>query len=73
MCCAVASFSCIDATGKYLIHHMDTLQVVWARYFFAAALTLIVTNPITRPGLTRTQPAVFASRTLGAVAVLDRP
>ncbi len=55
MCCAVASFSCIDATGKYLIHHMDTLQVVWARYFFAAALTLIVTNPITRPGLTRTR------------------
>ncbi len=54
MCCAVAWFSCIDATGKYLNHHMDTLQVVWARYFFAAALTLIVTNPITRPGLTRT-------------------
>lgn len=55
MCCAVVSFSCIDASGKFLIHHMDTLQVVWARYFFAAVLTLIFTNPITRPGLTRTR------------------
>jgi drug/metabolite transporter (DMT)-like permease len=54
MCCAVVSFSCLDATGKYLNHHMDTLQVVWARYFFAVVLTLIVTNPVTRPGLTRT-------------------
>jgi drug/metabolite transporter (DMT)-like permease len=55
MCCAVATFSCIDTTGKYLIHYMDTLEVVWARYFFAAALTLVITNPVTRPGLTRTK------------------
>ncbi len=54
MCCAVATFSCLDATGKYLNYHMDTLQVVWARYFFAFVLTLMFTNPLTQPGLTRT-------------------
>ncbi len=54
MCAAVASFSCLDATGKYLNHHMDTAQVVWARYFFAFALTLTFVNPFNRPGLTRT-------------------
>jgi len=54
MCCAVASFSCLDATGKYLNHHMTTTEVVWARYFFAFALTLAFVNPINRPGLMRT-------------------
>jgi drug/metabolite transporter (DMT)-like permease len=54
MCCAVASFSCLDTTGKYLNYHMDTIQVVWARYFFAFALTLVFSNPATRPGLMRT-------------------
>lgn len=54
MCCAVASFSCLDAIGKYLNYHMDTLQVVWARYFFAFVLTLVFTNPVTQPGLTNT-------------------
>jgi drug/metabolite transporter (DMT)-like permease len=54
MCCAVASFSCLDTTGKYLNYHMDTIQVVWARYFFAFALTIIPVNPLTRPGLMRT-------------------
>jgi len=54
MCCAVASFSCLDATGKYLNHHMATIQVVWARYFFAFVLSLVFTNPLRHPGLMRT-------------------
>ena len=54
MCCAVASFSCLDTTGKYLNHHMATLQVVWARYFFAFVLTLVFSNPLTRPGMMKT-------------------
>ena len=54
MCCAVASFSCLDTTGKYLNHHMDTMQVVWARYFFAFVLTLFFTNPVTHRGLAKT-------------------
>ena len=51
---AVATFSCIDASSKYLNAHMAVAQVVWARYTFAFLLTLIVSNPISRPGLTRT-------------------
>ena len=54
MCAAVAAFSCLDATGKYLNHHMATTQVVWVRYFFAFALTLVFANPLNRPGLMRT-------------------
>ena len=54
MCAAVASFSCLDTTGKYLNHHMGTTEVVWARYFFAFALTLLFSNPLKRPGLMRT-------------------
>jgi drug/metabolite transporter (DMT)-like permease len=59
MCAAVASFSCLDTTGKYLNHHMDTLQVVWARYFFAFVLTLFFSNPLRRPGLMKTSRPFF--------------
>jgi drug/metabolite transporter (DMT)-like permease len=54
MCGAVASFACLDATAKYLNGHMDTLQVVWARYTGAFVLTLLFFNPLSRPGLMRT-------------------
>ena len=49
MCGAVATFSCLDSTGKYLLRYMDPLQVVWARYFGAFLLALIFLNPITKP------------------------
>jgi drug/metabolite transporter (DMT)-like permease len=62
---AVAGFSCIDASSKYLNHHMSVAQVVWARYTFAFLLTLIVSNPVTRPGLMRTtRPALQVGRSL---------
>ena len=51
MCGAVAMFSCLDTTGKYLLGYMDPLQVVWARYFGAFLLALIFLNPMTRPGM----------------------
>ncbi|MCZ7660047.1 MAG: DMT family transporter [Xanthobacteraceae bacterium] len=54
MCGAVAMFSCLDTTAKYLLDHMDTLQVVWARYFSAFVLSVILFNPFTRPGVLRT-------------------
>jgi drug/metabolite transporter (DMT)-like permease len=38
---------------------MLTLQVVWARYFFAFALTLVMSNPVRTPGLLRTKRPVF--------------
>jgi drug/metabolite transporter (DMT)-like permease len=59
MCGAVACFACLDATAKFLNHHMDTLQVVWARYTGAFVLALLFTGPAawraihvtSRPGL----------------------
>lgn len=54
MCCAVALFACLDTAAKYLSGQMDTLQIVWARYTSAFLLTLIVSNPVTKPDLLRT-------------------
>src|SRR6185295_5650810 len=63
MCGAVATFSCLDATGKYLLRYMDPLQVVWARYFGAFLLALIFLNPITRPKMmTTTRPFMQLGR-----------
>ncbi len=54
MCGAVACFAMLDTTAKYLNLYMSTLQVVWARYTGAFLFPFIVSNPWTRPGLTRT-------------------
>jgi drug/metabolite transporter (DMT)-like permease len=59
MCGAVATFACLDATAKYLNGHMDTMQVVWARYTGAFVLAFLVSNPLTRPGLMRTRRPVL--------------
>src|SRR5258708_5402911 len=55
MCGAVACFALLDTTAKYLNLYMSTLQVVWARYTGAFLFPFIVSNPWTRPGLTRTK------------------
>ena len=55
MCGAVISFSFLDAIAKYLNGHMDTLQVVWARYTGGFLLTLLISNPVSRPGLMQTK------------------
>lgn len=55
MCSALACFSCLDATAKYLVGHMDSLQVVWARYTSAFLLALLFYNPISHPQLIRTK------------------
>jgi drug/metabolite transporter (DMT)-like permease len=54
MCGAVAAFSLIDATAKFLNHHMHVVEVVWARYAFAFVFSIVVSNPFTRPALMRT-------------------
>jgi len=54
MCAAVACFALLDTTAKYLSLSMSTLQVVWARYTGAFLFPFLVSNPWTRPGLTRT-------------------
>jgi drug/metabolite transporter (DMT)-like permease len=54
MCGAVATFSCLDTTGKYLLHYMHPLQVVWVRYCAAFLLALLFLNPVTKPGIMAT-------------------
>jgi drug/metabolite transporter (DMT)-like permease len=54
MCGAVSCFALLDTTAKYLNLHMNTLEIVWARYTGAFLFPFIVSNPWTRPGLTRT-------------------
>jgi drug/metabolite transporter (DMT)-like permease len=53
MCGALASFACLDTMAKFLNGHMDTLQVVWARYAGAFAVAVAISNPFTRPALMR--------------------
>jgi drug/metabolite transporter (DMT)-like permease len=59
MCCALACFSCLDTTAKYLNTHMDTLQTIWARYMSAFVLAFFMFNPLSRPGLLRTKKPVM--------------
>ena len=65
MCGACACFACLDASAKFLQGHVDTLQVVWARYASAFLLTFLVSNPLTRPGLiVTTRPRLQIGRSL---------
>jgi drug/metabolite transporter (DMT)-like permease len=54
MCGAVLLFAFSDASAKFLNGHMDTIQVVWARYMSAFVLALFMFNPIKRPQVMRT-------------------
>jgi drug/metabolite transporter (DMT)-like permease len=54
MLAAVLAFSCLDAMAKYLGSHMPTLQVVGVRCAAAFLIALMVSNPLTRPGLLKT-------------------
>jgi drug/metabolite transporter (DMT)-like permease len=78
MCGAVLCFACLDTTAKFLTHHMDALQVVWARFTSAFLLVIALWNPVRRPGLMRTSRPVlqiarsvlmFASSLLNFVAL----
>src|SRR3954454_12276018 len=62
---AVARFSMLDTTAKYLNLYMNTLQIVWARYTGAFLFPFIVSNPWTTPGLARTtRPALQIGRSM---------
>jgi drug/metabolite transporter (DMT)-like permease len=54
MLITVLVFACLDATAKYLGARMPTLQVVGVRCATAFLFGLMISNPITRPGLLRT-------------------
>jgi drug/metabolite transporter (DMT)-like permease len=54
MCGALFLFAGNDATAKFLNGAMDSLQVVWARYMSAFALSIIIMNPLRSPRVMRT-------------------
>jgi drug/metabolite transporter (DMT)-like permease len=55
MCAAIASFAALDGIAKWLSNFLPTLEVVWARYASHFALSMLIINPWTIPGLLRTQ------------------
>jgi drug/metabolite transporter (DMT)-like permease len=59
MVIAVSCFSFLDTTAKYLSLTLPTLEVVWARYVGAFVLAIILSNPISHPGLMRTSRPVL--------------
>jgi drug/metabolite transporter (DMT)-like permease len=54
ICMTFAMFACLDATAKYLANVMDPMQVTWARYAAGFVLAIILSNPVSQPGLMRT-------------------
>ena len=55
MCGSYLCFACLDATAKYLGHHIPTMEVVWARYLGATILALVAVNPLSSPNVFRTR------------------
>jgi drug/metabolite transporter (DMT)-like permease len=51
MCATMVCFTGHDATGKWLAASLPTVEIVWARYIFAAIFGLAVLRPFKRPAL----------------------
>jgi drug/metabolite transporter (DMT)-like permease len=65
MCGAVACFSGLDASAKWLSRSLPVLEVVWARYAASVLVVVLFVNPWTRPGAMRTKkPWLQAVRSL---------
>jgi drug/metabolite transporter (DMT)-like permease len=58
ICAALVCFAGLDTVAKWLTNHLPTLEVVWARYASHFALSMLIVNPWTLPGL-------FATKKLG--------
>lgn len=46
MCLAIVFFTSIDTIGKYLIHHLPTLEVLWGRFAFAFLSAYFLYSPM---------------------------
>lgn len=65
MCAAVACFALLDTSAKWLNRSVDPLLTTWARYVTSVAMISLVINPVTVPGLLRTnRPWLQALRSL---------
>lgn len=52
---AMAFFSVLDTTAKYLTQHENPLQIAWLRYVFHALFAALILNPWTSPGVWRSK------------------
>lgn len=72
---AMALFTVLDTTAKYLTEHKESaLQVAWLRYVFHAIFAAIILNPWTAPGVWRTKKPglqMLRSVLLAATSVLN--
>ena len=59
MCAALAIFSVLDASAKWISQHMHPMQAVWARYAVSVLLVMVLINPWTRPGVMRSSAPVL--------------
>jgi drug/metabolite transporter (DMT)-like permease len=65
MCVTMVFFTGHDASGKWLALSLPTVEIVWARYLFAAIFGLVVLRPFKRPALLRSRrPALQMLRSL---------
>ena len=55
ICAALVCFAGLDTVAKWLTNHLPTLEVVWARYASHFALSMLIVNPWTLPGLFSTK------------------
>lgn len=55
MCAVFVCFTLLDTTAKWLNGHVNTLEVLWARYASHFFLSLLFVNPWTTPSLLSTQ------------------
>lgn len=54
ICGALVCFACLDTTAKWLSQHINTLEIVWARYAGHFLISLVFINPWTLPGFAKT-------------------
>jgi drug/metabolite transporter (DMT)-like permease len=73
ICGAIVSFSCLDASAKWLNQSLDPILTVWVRYIGSIVFVSLFVNPWTTPGVTRTRrPWLQAGRSvllLGSTAL----
>jgi drug/metabolite transporter (DMT)-like permease len=55
MCGALLSFSCLDASAKWLNQALDPMLTVWVRYLGSVVFVSLFVNPWTAPGVSHTR------------------
>jgi drug/metabolite transporter (DMT)-like permease len=53
MCAGVVCFALCDASAKWLNQTLDPMMTAWARYAFNVIVVSAFLNPVTTPGITR--------------------